>query len=519
MQSQGGPPQGGSTASEHDQGAWNAVHLGTALGIVIAIVIAIWVPLLDESFWLDETGTWWFARSSFLDAIDRATRFQAGSFLFHAIEWPFAAVFGRNEVALRIPSLLASLGSTWLIYRLGSKLFDRGVGALAAVCFVPMTWVVIQATDARPYALAVTALIGAALAFVDWLETAERRAAVAYVLLVAATVYLHYFIAIGLLAHVWYLAYRLDTGTPVTRRQMIGVYAAIVALLLPLVPNLMAVIGGRDELSSPDAQSTGTILSSLIPPRHLLAGALVLIVAAGIWGHRSFRGISMREGSLSFLAAWTLLPFLTLLTIALVGGANVTATRYFTSVLPAVALIAAATIRGIGAAWPQIAIAGSFAMFAIWTMDLPPYLDEDWRAAAQIVNANISNGETPVLMQSGFIEGEQIDWLTDPERSDYLNAPAAMYPLEGKVEALPFDIDGSEDELYLESLTTKLDDSLEFILLVRGAEPYSAWFGERMGPKGYTSTSLANLGGQIQIFLFERTAGSGVDASVRDTST
>lgn len=484
---------------------WGRAHLAAAAAVVAAVVLLRWVPLLDEPFWLDETGTWWFARSAFLDALDRAGRFQAGSFLFHAIEWPFAAVFGRNEVALRVPPFVASLLSTWMVYRLGTRLFDRGVGALGAICFVPMTWVIIQATDARPYALAVASLVGSALALVRWFDTGARRDALAYAVLAAGTVHLHYFVALGLISHIWYVALRLDTGTSIRLRQIGVVFGGVGLLLLPLVPNIVEVASVGSSLSAPNPMSPSTIAFSLLPERHLLVGALAVLVAAGIWGYRPLRRLRMKSGSLMFLGAWIAFPCLALMSIAYAAGLNVTPERYFSSVLPPVALLFALITRGIGLPWAQVGSAAVFAAFAMWRTDLPPNLDEDWRAAAEIVRTRVVDEDTPVLLHSGYIEGAQIDWLRDPERSSYLNAPASMYPMEGDLVALPYDSEAPASQPYLESLLTReLGGASHFVLVQRSLEPYSVWFDERLRPEGYTMTFVSDLAGQIQIYEFTR---------------
>ena len=495
--------QGGDNAPV-DALEWRWLHFAAAIGAVGATVFVAWIPLMSQPFWLDETGTWWFARSSLLDSISRATRFQAGSFLFHVIEWPFGAIFGRNEIALRMPSLLSSLAATALIYRLGGRLFDRGTGAIAAVAFVSMTWTTVEATDARPYALAIATLIAAALMLTRWFDTGSRRDAVTYVLLVTATIYLHYFIAIGLLAHLWYAAERAEGEPAVSARQLGGAYAAVALLSVPLVANLVAVVGKREALSAPDLQSAPEIISSLLPSRPLLLGALLIVLAATVWGHRSFRGISVRSGTLTFLIAWVLIPPITLTSISTFTGLNVTAERYFTSILPAVALLIAATIRGIGAIWPQIVVVAMLAGASVTMRDLPPFRDEDWQAAAAITRSAVTSPDTPVLLHSGFIEAKQIDWLTHPERAHYLNAPASMYPFGGRVIAMPFQLD-SESAVYLEHLvTTELADSSEFLLVSRGGDPFTGWFNQRLLSRDMTSTVLSDLSSQILIIRFAR---------------
>jgi 4-amino-4-deoxy-L-arabinose transferase-like glycosyltransferase len=72
------------------------------------------------------------------------------SFLY--VDAVAALIFGLNEFALRLPSVLANLGAIWMTYLLGSRLVGRTVGLITAVMMVFAGWEIEFARHARMYA-------------------------------------------------------------------------------------------------------------------------------------------------------------------------------------------------------------------------------------------------------------------------------------------------------------------------------------------------------------------------------
>src|SRR5580692_5224836 len=89
------------------------------------VVIQLWLGMIGSSFWLDETGTWWIVKDGAADAVRRALFWSGQSPLFYLIEWCSSRLFGLNEIALRIPSVLAMSGAGWFLYRIAERLYDR----------------------------------------------------------------------------------------------------------------------------------------------------------------------------------------------------------------------------------------------------------------------------------------------------------------------------------------------------------------------------------------------------------
>jgi 4-amino-4-deoxy-L-arabinose transferase-like glycosyltransferase len=120
--------------------------------LIIATVIRV-IGLGVGKLWYDETGTVWMASLPFAEMIT-ATGGDVHPPFYLAMMWAWIRVFGTSEFMVRIPSMLFSIGSIYLLYRLALRLgFTRSVATAAAalMAFVPAQLHYSQ--EARMYAL------------------------------------------------------------------------------------------------------------------------------------------------------------------------------------------------------------------------------------------------------------------------------------------------------------------------------------------------------------------------------
>jgi mannosyltransferase len=452
--------------------------------------------------WLDETGTVWLTAGGLGESLGHAFRFQGGSPLFYLIEWLVRALFGTSELALRAPSIAGMALAAWLLFRLGRRLFDDGTGILAAVLFVSLPAIAFAAGDARPYGLAMAALVGSALALVRWLDRPSMQRSIVYAVTFSATIYLHYLFALPLLAHGLYVIFRLERGAPIPKRSVVATYALTAALLAPAVPTLLRVMSQRGLLSNPYPQSAGSVLGALVPG--LLAGICVggVLLGMALW-RGQLRDWNAADGAVPFVVGWFAITFLALVILSEATSTDVMVPRYFLSVLPAVALLAAAVVRRVSNAWWQVAVVGAVAMTSMITYAKTTHTNEDWRAAAGVERRLAESGE-PVLFSAGFIEAQQVSWLGDDEKASYLNAPAAMYDFDGDLIPLPYALNRGGAG-YLEPVVSdELTSTDRFLLVTRGRDVFRDWLDETLKSEGFESTEEANLAGEILIYEFER---------------
>jgi mannosyltransferase len=150
-----------ATGKDTVRNPWQAYLLA-----ILILMVALWLLPLRRSLWVDEAGTYWTIKDGLQETLHRALRYQGQSPLYYVLTWLTLAAGGRSEWTLRLPSILAAGGAAFLLYRLGVLLFDRQTGLMAVIALVGLRGVVFAATNARPYALGLLLLVGAALALV-----------------------------------------------------------------------------------------------------------------------------------------------------------------------------------------------------------------------------------------------------------------------------------------------------------------------------------------------------------------
>ena len=81
--------------------------------------------------WLDEASIYWTTRESWLALLEQVGTDGSPPFYFVIVK-AFTVVFGKSEFALRLPSLVATLGLIPALYVLGWRLGGTRTGLLAA---------------------------------------------------------------------------------------------------------------------------------------------------------------------------------------------------------------------------------------------------------------------------------------------------------------------------------------------------------------------------------------------------
>ena len=127
----------------------------TSIGLVVVLIVAAVLRFYDldrTSIWLDEARSWRQARQPFIEMLAATARDNYPP--LHNIILHFTiALFGDSETALRVPSALLGVGTVYLLYRVGTLLWDRTTGLIAALLLALSGFHVWYSTEARMYAL------------------------------------------------------------------------------------------------------------------------------------------------------------------------------------------------------------------------------------------------------------------------------------------------------------------------------------------------------------------------------
>jgi mannosyltransferase len=338
-----------------------AVVLATASASALAGIGLTREPLRDDEFL-----TLALVSRPFRSFVETLPDRQNG-ILYDIVLWPIVHAGGVSPAWLRLPALLAVVGSVVVCAFIGRRLVSDGVGLVAAWLLALNPFAIVYAQEARPYGFVLFFAAASVLALLRALERPGAPRWLAYAATVVALGYSHDFAILSLAAHPVLVAGH-------DRRAwygLVGSLAVAAAALLPLVLFVPDDWGTRALDWVPPAAGAG--LDTATGFTGGVAGLVVAVVAlcAGVVALTR----RMRRGCLPFarrlpvfLAIWLLAPVMILGLASLYR--DVLVPRFVIQSLPALCLalailqtvlprrVGAATIAAVGAAFLAYSIAG-----------------------------------------------------------------------------------------------------------------------------------------------------------------
>lgn len=358
--------------------------------VVLPVLVAagLTLPFLGSSpLWADE-----------VDSVSAALRpLPALVRLLHHQDAPLGAYYlalhgwtriaGTSASALRLPSALAVLVAVALTAWLGHRIIGPAGGLVAGLLLATNPFVLSFGTNARPYALALAAAVGAML-LVTWApEAPGRLRRLTYAGVVVIGMYAHLFFGLVVLAQL--------LGLLLCRRPLrpwllpVALAALTSSPLLLLAARQTAEVG---YLHRPGLLSLPGWLQAMAGGQGwLVAPAVLVLLAALPAGLAAWR----RHG---LLAAWLVVPGPILLLVSLVHPLYLN--RYVLESAPALSLLLAlCLIRRLGRPGPALAVA-LIALSAATSASTQgaAYRYEDLRAATDAVLDRSAPGDASVLL-------------------------------------------------------------------------------------------------------------------------
>lgn len=473
-------------------------HVLWALAVVAGL--RLWILPLGSSLWLDELVTYWSANKGVMASIGRSQFWPGQSIAYTALISALIRVAGSNEIVLRLPSVVATVFTARLLFRLAQRFVDTEAGILAVIVFVSLHEIAKDAaTNARPYAIALLLVVAAALQLVRWLDTQRPRNLVGFILTAAAIPYFHLLFTTSYLVFFVYSAYMWGSKRQLRVKNLLLVAVLIGVLVAPLAWNTL-----RGHRPSAESSFAGTpdlqLLSSSLMPQ-LVATTLFMAALAAYF---SFRGFAANLANLPRTAgvlfvSWLMLPAVTLFLVAFFTPLKVFVPRYYLASFAGLALVIGCGLRSIRPVAARILIAGFIVLGSLLSSSgfpLPrsPH-GEDWRAAAQIVRALHLPANTPLLLRVGLIETARVEWDASLEADSPLLCPLSKYPMPGKVTLIPQDLDSASFG-YLEEISSHILASADtFLVVARNDENSISWIRGWLIGQGFEPHKLGNSQG------------------------
>ena len=360
---------------------------GTAPWLVPAAVMGLLgvLGLAWPGLWTDELATWGMAGAPWSQFWPVLRWVDAVLAPYYVLMHLWSTVAGTSDVALRLPSLVAMVGTAALVGWLGTRLASPRHGLAAGLVLAVLPASSRFAQEARPYALtAFLAVLATCLLVVALDRPAWWRFAL-YALAVALLGAMHVVAVLLLVGHCWLVF--------AWRRGLAWRWVASATFALALLVPLLA-LGSQQRGQVSYIPRVG--LGSIEPTIGTLFGGLAVGVAVLVLAAFA---LPLRWPS-AFYSSWAVVPMAALVVVSLV--VPMLLARYLVFTLPAWALLAGFAVARTPGRWAVAAIV------ALALLSVPGQVairrgdghDEATRAAASIIATQERPGDVAVYAEN-----------------------------------------------------------------------------------------------------------------------
>lgn len=389
-----------------------------------------------KNYWLDEIFTITEAQQSTQQLLTSGRLDQPVAYFLPFQAW--IQFFGTSEVSTRAFSTLAGIGAIVLIYWVGREVFGKSVGLWSAFLLAISEFQIGFSQEARFYTLFELLSLLSFLFFILALKKQKALYFAIYVVASSLMLYSHTFGVFILAAQNLFFLLRIQKYRKLLRPWLISQGGSALALL----PSLYLFIFGMEQVGENIASNLAgnpvpsfiepfhTLYRFVLPLRHTRSWAVFFanyalafsLLAAGVWfslrrARKSFfsttreifatgRGIPDQTDWLLLLGCWLIIPILFPFIFSRLLGGSFYADRYTLSAAPALYLLLAFGLEKLRKLVP--ATVSIIAILILVAPSLSLYYQEEvyqqWRAAAQYVEANSSGNEVLVFVPEGTQE-------------------------------------------------------------------------------------------------------------------
>ncbi|HYL36404.1 MAG TPA: glycosyltransferase family 39 protein, partial [Bryobacteraceae bacterium] len=313
--------------------------------VAAAAVLRLWILPMVNSYWLDETLIVSIIRDGVGQIVHNAPATQSIAFCW--LEWIVSQLFGLNEVSLRLLSVLASLASLYVYYRIGAEFMDQETGVIFVGLCLALPQMVHEAPNVRPYSLALWAEAAALLWLLRWLRSGRYQSGLLWVLCSVAACHMHHLFVIPLAIESSYVLYWALRGGPISVRQTLANLLLGFVALLPAFPQAIAMSRQGASLAFAEVPKF-TALATTISLFYLLTPVALMALLAWI-AHRPLRWVKLEKGTDVVILGCALLfvPLFGLFALSRLTSLRLFDERYLLSAVPGLILLWGRLLRAV----------------------------------------------------------------------------------------------------------------------------------------------------------------------------
>lgn len=397
--------------------------MGYAVTLLLVIAAALRATRLDESFWYDEVAAW-REFGQYGPGTIIGNYYDPANHIFQTLlSWLSLEALGSvttMEVAVRAPSIIASLLTVIVMFELGRRVVGTAGGVAAGLLAAVLPVLVLEAVEARGYALMICAAATATWLWWTALDTGRPCRWSAYAVVSALGVWAHPLTAFVMIGHGAVALWWITRGT--TRVASSAIVAVILAGIFTITlyaPAMFDFIQNRQMFAATSDHQPGLLGTEGLHAVIQFGGAwtwwaaIAGGVAAGLGCCRAIRRQRLRIVAVTMLIG---LPIM--LGVIVVAGTWVYA-RFMLFALPGMMVLMAGGIAWLWTLAPPRRHLGRYAVSALTAsiittsivdlMTRPP--KQPLREAAMLVRSNMRVDDDVLVI--GLAHGVMDIYLSD----------------------------------------------------------------------------------------------------------
>jgi hypothetical protein len=461
----------------------------------------LWLMPLASSLWVDEMATVFVVEHGDADPSLKIAPQVPQSIYYSVVR---AAVFGRSEIAYRLPSILFMTVALLFVALLAARLIHPEAWWFAIFACFALRGINYEAGNARPYAMGMCVAAAGLYFLVRWLDTRILWNAALFVILAVLLWRVHLIFWPFYLVFLLYVILRVKD---VPWWQVAVVFGLMGILTIPVAMraiDLNAQAKAHVVIDQPGWQD----LERSFRPLLVAASGL----GAWIWSRAAKRRgpFTMPASAVVLILAWWVCHPIALFAFSRITGNSVFVPRYIAISLPgaaAAATLAAAFFLPARFWKPAALVMGLAALvfFGDWGHLWPQHHNSDWRAAAAEVNELRLPPSTPIICPSPFVEAHPPAWTPDYKMPGFLYAHLLVYPVRGNVVLFPFTSSPEAEDYATALVQGTLPAAGRFVIYGGNGQAHfwRNWFEMRPELFGWSHRNLGQFD-DVDAILFER---------------
>lgn len=361
-------------------------YVGPALALILG-AIALGRSPVD----VDEGATIAAARGSFSDVVEGAFENDPARVGYLALLRPVVA-WNDDELWVRLPSVLAIAVAAYAVYRLGRRLFDARVGAVASIVLASSLGTVAIARSVGPLALALAAMLVSTALFARAIERGHVVWWALYVVITAALPLTHPIAASALAAQL--------VATGFARRET-DLRLAVPAVGIATLECVLYLVAGVVDRADAADGAGPLALDEIGVGVGRAVGWSPIVAVLAVWGfvHLSRRvAHDLPRWKLALVAGLTGAPLVAVLAAG--AALPVYPREALTVAIGGVALAAGAGLVAIADRSLRLATLGAVAAVVIASLVTAALAErqQDWREAATLTRSLATERDSVVVV-------------------------------------------------------------------------------------------------------------------------